>query len=91
MYIGLLTGVLSTRLYRERIFPAVFFATSATALYGVITYFVYFFWETGWMSWYFFSRTIGIEICYNGLMMMIVHRFLHGIDTFLQEKNTSFY
>jgi rod shape-determining protein MreD len=87
MYIGLFVGGLSHRFYRENTFPTVTFVFVMTFLYNSVSYFVLFFSLSGFFTWEFFSRTIGVEMIYNSFVAILVHKFVAKMNTYLHERS----
>lgn len=86
MYIGLLTGLLSDRVYRESLLPPMFFVLLSTLFYSLTTYFILFYHRSGFFTWDFFSSHIGTEMLYNAIMILMMHRLIVFIDAFVTEK-----
>jgi rod shape-determining protein MreD len=88
MYIGLLVGSLSHRFYRENTFPTVSFVFIMTFLYNIMLYVLLFFSPSGFFTWEFFSKTIGVEMIYNSFVAIFVHKFVSKMNSYLDERSS---
>jgi rod shape-determining protein MreD len=73
MYIALFAGGFNKKIYKDSVFPAVFFVGIATIIYNLYLIFIMFVLKDNLIYWNIILKTILIQMLYNMVITFFVH------------------